>query len=119
MAAIFRHINPDNRVWRFDLDESGEPIGDPVVAAPGEGGHDGLAMDERGRIYVAENGRGRIWRIDPVTGGTVLVAENVPGAASLVFGEGVFDRHAVYLTSTKFGTVWKVNVGVAGAPVQR
>ncbi len=111
---------PDNRIWRFDLDESGNPIGDPVVvAAPGKGGHDGLAMDEQGRVYVAENGNGRIWRIDPATGATVLIAENVPGAASIAFGEGDFDRHAIYITSTRFGTIWKVKVGVAGAPIQR
>ena len=87
VAQIFKQIHPivpDNRIWRFDLDESGNPIGDPVVvAAPGKGGHDGLAMDEQGRVYVAENGNGRIWRIDPATGATVLIAENVPGAASI------------------------------------
>ncbi len=123
VAQIFKQIHPivpDNRIWRFDLDESGQPIGEPVVvAAPGEGGHDGLAMDERGRIYVAENGSGRVWRIDPATGDTELIAENVAGAASIAFGQGVFDRHSIYLTSTRFGTVWKVDVGVAGAPVQR
>ncbi len=123
VAQIFQQIHPivpDNRVWRFDLDESGEPIGDPVVVAtPGEGGHDGLAMDERGRIYVAENGPGRIWRIDPKTGDSMLIAEKVPGAASIAFGQEEFDRHSVYVTSTRSGTVWKIAVGVAGAPVQR
>ena len=123
VAQIFKQIHPivpDNRVWRLDLNETGEPIGDPVVvAAPGEGGHDGLAMDERGRVYVAENGLGRIWRIDPATGETLLIAQNVPGAASIAFGEGIFDRNSIYITSTRFGTIWKVDVGVAGTAMQR
>ena len=123
VAQIFKQIHPivpDNRVWRFDIDASGEPVGDPVVvAAPGEGGHDGLAMDDMGRIYVAENGGGRIWRIDPGSDELVLIAENVPGAASLAFGEGEFDPHALYITSTQLGTVWSVEVGVSGAPLQR
>jgi sugar lactone lactonase YvrE len=78
-------------------------------------------MDEYGRVYVADNVPGKIWRIDPDSGGTVLIAEGMPNIASLVFGEGEFDREALYVTSTfqGGGTIWKVPVGVRGAPVVR
>lgn len=78
-------------------------------------------MDERGRVYVADNGAGKIWRIDPKSGDLTLIAEGMPRIASLVFGEGDFDRTALYVTSTfrGGGTIWKVPVGVRGASVVR
>ncbi len=122
VAQIFQRINPivpDNRVWRIAL-EKGIPVGSAeMVASPGKGGHDGLAMDSKGRIYVAGNGEGKIWRIDPATGESILIAENMLGVASLAFGEGEFDHYAIYATSTRFGTVWRVDVGIGGAPLVR
>lgn len=122
VAQIFQRINPivpDNRVWRIAL-EKGMPVGSAeMVANPGKGGHDGLAMDSKGRIYVAGNGEGKIWRIDQATGESILIAENMPGVASFAFGEGEFDHYAIYATSTRFGTVWRVDVGIGGAPLVR
>ena len=73
------------------------------------------------RVYVADNGGGKIWRLDPESGEIVLIAEGMPHVASLVFGEGNFDPQALYATSTfrGGGRVWKVDVGVRGAPVIR
>jgi len=55
------------------------------------------------------------------SGALTLIAEGMPNIASLVFGEGEFDRTALYVTSTfrGGGTIWKVFVGVRGAPVVR
>ncbi len=121
VAQIFVSLRPfvvDDRVWALPLEE-GLPAGQPkVIARLGErAGNDGLATDELGRIYVAANGAGQIWRIDPATRETVLIAENMPGVASLAFGQGDFDHHAVYATSTRTGRVWEVKVGVGGAPL--
>jgi hypothetical protein len=55
--------------------------------------------------------------VDPATGETVLIAENMPGVASLAFGQGEFDHHAIYATSTRTGKVWEVKIGVGGSPV--
>jgi sugar lactone lactonase YvrE len=123
VAQIFVSLRPfvlDDRLWAIPL-EDGRPAGEPeVIAELGTGaGNDGLAMDELGRIYVAANASGEIWRVDPTTRETVLIAENVPGAASLAFGQGEFDHHALYVTSTRTGRVWEVKVGVGGAPLQR
>ncbi|UCF40958.1 MAG: SMP-30/gluconolactonase/LRE family protein [Gemmatimonadota bacterium] len=123
VAQIFTSLRPlviDDRLWAIPL-EDGRPAGAPrVIAHLGTGaGNDGLAMDEAGRIYVAANGTGEIWRVDPATGETVLIAENLPGVASLAFGQGEFNHQAIYATSTRTGRVWEVRVGVAGAPLQR
>jgi sugar lactone lactonase YvrE len=123
VAQIFASLRPlviDDRVWALPL-EDGQPAGAPeVIARLGEqAANDGLALDELGRIYVAANGQGKIWRIDPATRETVLIAENMPGVASLAFGQGAFDHHAIYATSTRTGRVWEVKVGVGGAPLYR
>lgn len=125
VAQIFSQLNPivpDNRIWSIPLTESGEPAGPPVLlASPGTGGHDGLAVDERGHVYVADNGGGKIWRIDPSTGAVTLIAEGMPHVASLAFGEGAFDHQSIYATSTARGggTIWRVPVGVRGARLHR
>jgi sugar lactone lactonase YvrE len=123
VAQIFGSLRPltiDDRVWAVPL-EHGQPAALPeVIARLGEGAaNDGLALDELGRLYVAANGTGQIWRIDPATGETVLIAEGMPGVASLAFGEGEFDQQAIYATSTRTGRVWEVKVGVGGAPLHR
>ena len=125
VAQIFQGIRPiiiDNRVWALEL-ENGRPKGKPrVVARTGErGANDGLAMDSVGRIYIAANGEGKIWRLDPQSGKLDLIAENMPSVASLAFGQGKFDRQAIYATSTRRGggTIWKVHVGITGAPLHR
>ncbi|UCC72915.1 MAG: SMP-30/gluconolactonase/LRE family protein [Gemmatimonadota bacterium] len=123
VAQIFVSLRPlviDDRVWALPL-QDGQPAGAPeVIARLGErAANDGLAIDELGRIYVAANGQGIIWRIDPATRETVLIAENMPGVASLAFGQGAFDHHAIYATSTRTGRVWEVKAGVGGAPLHR
>ena len=121
VAQIFKSLRPmlpDGRLWAV-------PLGDDLQAGPAElivdlgdsAANDGIALDEMGRIYVAANGAGQIWRVDTETRETVLIAENMPGAASIAFGKGDFDPHAIYVTSTRTGKVWVVQVGIGGAPL--
>jgi sugar lactone lactonase YvrE len=120
VAQIFSNLKPivvDDRIWAFRINK-GLPVGPPrVVARTGGKAVDGLATDELGRIYVADNGAGKIFRYDPKTGDMMLIAEGMPSIASLVFGEGKFDRQAIYATSTQRGggKIWKIRVGVRGA----
>ena len=111
-----------NRLWALAL-ENRQPKGAPeVVATTGKGGaNDGLALDEQGRVYIAANGEGKIWRFDPRTKEIIVIAEGMPGAASIAFGQGAFDPLAIYVTSTRQGggTIWKVDVGVKGARLYR
>jgi sugar lactone lactonase YvrE len=124
VAQIFKQLDPivpDDRVWALRI-EDGRPVGEPeLVGATGEGAIDGLAIDELGRIYIADNGAGKIFRLDPSSRQLVLIAEGMPHVASLVFGEGEFDHHALYATSTfrGGGRIWKVHVGVRGAELHR
>lgn len=125
VAQIFTQLKPivfDNRIWSIPLTAGFDPAGPPVLLArTGNGGVDGLAIDESGFVYVADNQGGKIWRIDPKNGAITLVAEGMPNVASLVFGEGEFDRRAIYATSTEKGggTIWKIRVGARGARLTR
>jgi len=120
VAQVFSNLKPivpDDRIWAFNLSR-GLPVGPPkMVARTGGKGVDGLVTDEVGRVYVADNGAGKIFRFDPKTGEVLLIAEGMPAVASLVFGEGKFDHEAIYATSTMRGggKIWKIKVGVKGA----
>jgi DNA-binding beta-propeller fold protein YncE len=125
VAQIFRNfrrgvrpIECDNRVWRIPL-RKGRPAGAASVlfTTGGVGCNDGLALDEAGRLYVASNREGRIWRVEPKDGTSVLVAEQ--SAASIAFGAGAFDREAIYVTELRGGRVLKIHVGAKGAPLYR
>jgi hypothetical protein len=125
VAQIFSQLEPTieltDRIWALRVEE-GRPAGEPwLVAETGGKGVDGLAMDEHGRVYIADNNVGKIVRLDPETGEMVVIAEGMPHVASLVFGEGDFDHESIYATSTfrGGGKIWRVRVGVRGAPVQR
>jgi gluconolactonase len=123
VAQIFRRIDPieqDDRLWRIPLAD-GRPNGLPeiVFRTGGLGGLDGLAIDEHGRIYIAANREGRLWRFDPRDGSAVMIAEGVPGIASLAFGAGAFDPRSVYATQLRGGRIWRFAVGAHGMPPHR
>ncbi len=128
VAQIFKSIRPvvrDDSLWALEL-EDGQPTGrGRVVARLGPyAANDGLAMDARGRVYVAANGEaGEVWRFDPATEELVLVARGVYGAASIAFGQGDFDPESIYLTTTvnqgRGGKVYRIPVGVGGQELHR
>ena len=127
VGQIFTNIRPvvpDDAVWAIRL-QDGKPAKDAklaVRAGPGAA-IDGLATDKLGRIYIAANGAGKLWRYDPASDEMLLIAEGMFGLASLAFGEGEFDAHSIYATATfaagRGGKVWRIPVGVEGAPLVR
>ncbi|MGQ0559780.1 MAG: SMP-30/gluconolactonase/LRE family protein [Sphingosinicella sp.] len=119
VAQIFSAIGPvvpDNAIWAIPI-RHGRPLGRGRIVARTERAPDGLAADENGRIYIADNGSGTIRRFDPETRAMIVIAEGMPGVASLVFGEGEFDTTSIYATTTARGggTIWRIRVGVRGA----
>jgi sugar lactone lactonase YvrE len=128
IAQIFSSIRPvvmEDSLWAIELRE-GRPISDAkLVARTGPwAANDGLAMDDKGRVYIAANGRaGQIWRFDPGTEKMELIARDVWGAAGIAFGEGDFDHHSIYVASTfsggRGGKIYRIPVGVKGATLNR
>ena len=123
VAQIFKSLNPvvpDDKLWALPINKF-QPAGPPQLAATVGKALDGLVMDVSGRVYIADNGGGNLWRFDPKTKEMVLIAENMPHVASMVFGEGDFDHQALYATSTfrGGGKIWKIPVGIKGMPPYR
>ncbi len=127
VGQIFTNIRPvvpDDTVWAIKL-EDGRPKKDAkLIARTGPGSAiDGLVTDRLGRVYIAANGAGRLWRYDPENDEMTLIAEGMFGLASLAFGEGAFDRESIYATATfaagRGGKIWRIPVGVEGAPLVR
>ncbi|HYD12127.1 MAG TPA: SMP-30/gluconolactonase/LRE family protein [Allosphingosinicella sp.] len=119
VAQIFSAIGPvvpANAIWEIPIAD-GRPAGEARIVARTERAPDGLAADEHGRIYIADNGSGTIRRFDPATGEQVVIASGMPNVASPVFGEGRFDHYSLYATSTERGggTIWRIRVGARGA----
>jgi hypothetical protein len=85
----------------------------PALSAP-----DGGVLDEKGRLYVAANMGSTIWRIDTSTGAYEKVADGMFSVASLAFGRGGdFPETSLYATQLYGGKVWKLDLGVGGAPI--
>ena len=127
VGQIFTNIRPvvpDDTVWSIKL-EDGRPKKDAkLIARTGPGSAiDGLATDRLGRVYIAANGAGRLWRYDPDNDEMTLIAEGMFGLASLAFGEGDFDHQSIYATATfaagRGGKIWRIPVGIEGAPLVR
>lgn len=127
VAQIFSNIRPvvgDSRIWAIRLAE-GKPVRDAkLVVRTGPGGApDGLAMDSDGRLYIASNMEGKVWRFDPANEEMLVITEGVFGAASLAFGAGEFDEKSLYVTATfsqgRGGKIYRVPVGATAGVLYR
>jgi sugar lactone lactonase YvrE len=110
-------IIPDRHVWRVPLNESFEPGPVELLAElPIGSTPDGAVVDEKGRLYVAANTTGIVWRIDPATGVKEQAANGMFGVASLAFGRGGdFPANSLFATQLFGGRVWRLDLGVKGA----
>ena len=126
VAQIFKSIRPvirDDSLWAINLKPDGTPTNKApkLVARTGPmAANDGLAIDREGRIYIAANGpAGEVWRYDPSSEQVSLIAGNMPGAASLAFGQGVFGENNLYVTTTfsggAGGKVYRIKTDTTGA----
>jgi gluconolactonase len=126
VAQIFSQAPPEppparyqdfsDRVWRLPL-EGLDPAGPPKVLfrTGGETGPDGLAVDSQGLLYLSAARAGQLWRIDPATGKGELLADGLPGLASLAFGQGEFDHRSLYATQIRGGRLLRFPVDTGGA----
>jgi sugar lactone lactonase YvrE len=76
---------------------------------------DGLAIDDAGRLYVAANGAGQVWRVDP-DGAICAVARGLgsPSAVAVGLGDSPFPAANLYAV-TFGGDVIEISNAVATA----
>jgi sugar lactone lactonase YvrE len=109
-----------DEVWRLPLRDS-RPAGPPelLFRTGGSSGPDGLAVDVDGRVYLSAARQGQLWRFDPRTSRLALLADGLPGLASLAFGQGAFDHESLYAMQAQGGRVLRFRVGARGATLHR
>src|SRR5262245_45498780 len=102
-----------NCVWRMPLlpDGSVSKAGQ-FFASYGPSGPDGLAMDEEGRLLVANPGLGYVWVLNRLAE-PELVLKGPRGASVTNLAFGGPDRKTLYCTDSTHGTVLMARLEVA------
>lgn len=115
-----------DQVWRLPL-RDGRPAGPPEVIfrTGGETGPDGLTFGPDGCLWLSAARAGQLWRIDPATGRGLMLADSIPGLASLAFGRGRFDPQSLYAAQIRGGRLLRFRIpeglppcGPAAAPAR-
>ena len=112
-----------NTVMRLALSsgDAGSDGGTVGAAMPFVGGFSrvsGLAQDECGNVFVADEIVDRIWRVPILAGDAVRVVTDVHGPRSLMFGVGdPFGPRELYALSTTDGTLRAANLVARGIPL--
>lgn len=117
--VLYLGVTRANQVWRVPLldDGSVSKVG-AFFTSSGPSGPDGLAVDGRGRVVVANPGLGVAWvlnhRAEPV-----VVLRSCAGASLTNVAFGGPDRKSLYCTESVSGSVLRATLDEAGLPVHR
>jgi gluconolactonase len=117
--VLFLAATRANAVWRVPLMEDGSVSKVGVFfSSYGPSGPDGLAVDERGRLIVANPGLGYAWvlneRAEPI-----VVIRSPEGASLTNVAFGGPQRKTLFCTESATGNVLRVELDVAGLPLAR
>lgn len=116
---LFVAVTRGNCVWRMPLlaDGSVSKTGQ-FFTSHGPSGPDGLAMDESGRLLVANPALAYVWVLnhlaEPVQ---VLRGPSGHSVTNLAFGGP--DRKRLFCTESTSGTILAIDMDVAGAVLHR
>ena len=95
-------FTPDSAVYRIRLDDPtvietvaklSTVLGDPA------NGLDDMTIDAAGVLYITANGMGRVWRVDPATGASCIIASGLQNPSAVKFGAGEgWDSNHLYVS---------------------
>ena len=111
--VLYLAVTRGNCVWRVPLlpDGSVAKVGQ-FFTSYGPSGPDGLAVDDQGRLLVANPGLGLVWvlnhRAEPVQ-----VLRGVPGSSLTNLAFGGADRRTLYVTDSTHGRILRARLAVA------
>lgn len=111
--AVFLAETLHNRILRYPIGADGV-IGsrEDFATLPGGVGPDGMAFDERGNLYVAHYGGGKVAIFNPF--GNLVGEIIVPGANVTNVAFGGPDRRTLVITEVATGSLYQTRVEVPG-----
>ena len=111
---LFVAVTRGNCVWRMPVlaDGSVSKAGQ-FFTSYGPSGPDGLAMDESGRLLVANPGLAYIWVLNP-RAEPVQVLRATPGHSLTNLAFGGADRKTLYATDSTSGEILRIAMDVPG-----
>ncbi len=116
---LFVARSDTNTVMRLELGSGdGGTIGAAMPFVGGFSRVSGLAQDECGNVFVADEIVDRVWRVPILAGDAVRVVTDVRGPRSLMFGVGdPFGPREIYALSAMDGTLRAANLVARGVPL--
>lgn len=112
--VLYLAVTRGNQVWRVPLLEDGSVSKvSAFFTSFGPSGPDGLAVDEGGRILVANPGLGCCWVLSP-QGQPVEVIQSPVGTSLTNLAFGGVQRTDLYLTESVSGSILRVQMAVPG-----
>ncbi|HKX41331.1 MAG TPA: SMP-30/gluconolactonase/LRE family protein [Burkholderiaceae bacterium] len=115
--VLYLGVTRGNQVWRVPLLEDGSVSKvSAFFTSYGPSGPDGLAVDEAGRVIVANPGLGLVWvlnhRAEPE-----MVLKSCAGSSLTNIAFGGPERKTLYCTESVTGTVLRATLDIAGLPI--
>ena len=115
-ASVYLAETYRNRILRYPIAADGTIGGRSEFApVPGEHGPDGMACDERGNLYVAHYGGGKVVVLAPT--GALLQEIPVPGANVTNVAFGGPDRRTLVITDVATASLYTARVEIPGLPL--
>lgn len=114
--TLYLAVTRANAIWRVPLTDDGAAKVGVYIQLSGGVGPDGLALDEKGGLWVAHAGLGTVWGFNPL-GEPIYRVKAQEGAlvTNLAFG-GAGDKE-LYLIESGSATVQSVKLPISGKPM--
>ena len=117
--VLYLGVTRGNQVWRVPLlQDSGVAKVSAFFTSYGPSGPDGLAVDERGRVIVANPGLGLVWVLNHKAE-PEMVLRSCAGASLTNVAFGGPERKTLFCTESISGSVLRAELDVPGLPIRR
>ena len=117
--VLYLGVTRGNQVWRVPLlDDGSVSKVSAFFTSYGPSGPDGLAVDEAGRVIVANPGLGVVWVLNH-RGEPEVVLRSCAGSSLTNIAFGGPDRRMLYATESTSGSVLRAELETPGLPIFR
>jgi gluconolactonase len=117
--VLYLGVTRGNQVWRVPLLEDGSvaKVG-AFFTSYGPSGPDGLAVDQQGRVIVANPGLGVAWVLNHKAEPEIVLRSGA-GTSLTNVAFGGADRKTLFCTESSTGSVLRTTLEVPGMPIHR